>query len=93
MFFCLVCRVVDLDEMSNVGLFVNDLNLYDGSRDRVMAGHQHASRLEHAIEKVQLIYHALLTSSVSISPSGLCIYFVSKSNDILIFGHLFGMGK
>ena len=39
--------------MSKMGLYVNDLNLYDCSRDRAMIGHHHASRLEEAIEKVQ----------------------------------------
>ena len=48
-----IFRVVDLDEMSSMGLFVNDLNLFDNSRDKVMAGHHHASRLEDAIEKVR----------------------------------------
>ena len=48
-----IFRVVDLDEMSSMGLYVNDLNLFDNSRDKVMAGHHHASRLEDAIEKVR----------------------------------------
>ena len=39
--------------MSDMGLYVNDLNLFDGSRDRAMVGHQHSSRLEEAIDKVK----------------------------------------
>lgn len=35
-----------------MGLYINDLNMYDSGRDMVMAGWQHASRLEYSIEKV-----------------------------------------
>ena len=37
-----------------MGLFINDLNMYDSSRDMVMAGWQHASKLECSIEQVRL---------------------------------------
>ena len=35
-----------------MGLYINELNMYDGSRDMVMAGWQHASKLESLIEQV-----------------------------------------
>ncbi|ELT87466.1 hypothetical protein CAPTEDRAFT_23131, partial [Capitella teleta] len=41
----------NLAEMCSMGLYINDLNMYDSGRDMVMAGWQHASRLEYSIEK------------------------------------------
>ncbi|CAH1787647.1 unnamed protein product [Owenia fusiformis] len=41
----------DLEEMETKGLYINDLNMHDGSREMVLAGWQHASRLEYSIEK------------------------------------------
>ena len=38
--------------MQELGLYLHDLNLFDGSRDMVMAGENHASTLEYSIEKV-----------------------------------------
>ena len=51
-----VYRLSNLDEMCSMGLYINDLNMYDSGRDMVMAGWQHASRLEYSIEKVSWIY-------------------------------------
>ncbi|XP_053384613.1 uncharacterized protein LOC123537544 isoform X3 [Mercenaria mercenaria] len=41
----------DLKDLQKAGLFINDLNLFDMSRDMVMAGWQHASQLERSIEE------------------------------------------
>lgn len=40
-----------LNDLQAVGLFINDLNTFDMSRDMVMAGWQHASQLERSIEQ------------------------------------------
>jgi len=47
-----VCSLSSLRDMETLGLFMHDLNMYDCSRQMVMAGWQHASRLECSIEKV-----------------------------------------
>ncbi|XP_064634934.1 soluble guanylate cyclase 88E-like isoform X2 [Lineus longissimus] len=41
----------NIKEMQEVGLYINDLNMHDNSRDMVLAGWQHASTLEYSIEK------------------------------------------
>ncbi|KAL4224743.1 hypothetical protein ACF0H5_015440 [Mactra antiquata] len=41
----------NLKDLRNAGLFINDLNSFDMSRDMVMAGWQHASQLERSIEE------------------------------------------
>ncbi|XP_060571513.1 soluble guanylate cyclase gcy-33-like [Ruditapes philippinarum] len=41
----------DLRDLQQAGLYINDLNLFDMSRDMVMAGWQHASQLERSIEE------------------------------------------
>jgi len=46
------CRLNNLEELLSMGLYINELNMYDGSRDMVMAGWQHASKLESLIEQV-----------------------------------------
>ena len=46
------CRLSDIAELKSTGLSITDLNMYDSSRDMVMAGWQHASKLELSIEKV-----------------------------------------
>ena len=50
-----VCRLSNLRDMETLGLFMHDLNMYDCSRWMVMAGWQHASRIECSIEKVSLL--------------------------------------
>ena len=47
-------RINNIEEMQMMGLYINDLSMHDSSRDMVMAGCQHASRLEYSIEKVHL---------------------------------------
>nr|CAD7255810.1 unnamed protein product [Timema shepardi] len=46
-------RVNNLDELSNMGLFLNDLNLHGLSREMVLAGWHHCSRLELMFEKAE----------------------------------------
>ncbi|XP_013413325.1 soluble guanylate cyclase 88E [Lingula anatina] len=41
----------NLTEMQGLGLFINDLNMFDSSRDMVIAGAQHASKIEMALER------------------------------------------
>ncbi|XP_074660061.1 soluble guanylate cyclase 88E-like [Tubulanus polymorphus] len=43
--------LANIQEMQEVGLYINDLNMHDNSRDMVLAGWQHASTLEYSIEK------------------------------------------
>ena len=43
-----------LEELEGLGLYLNDLSMYDSSRDITVAGYQHASRLECSIELVNL---------------------------------------
>lgn len=38
--------------MRRVGLYINDLNLFDCSRDIVLNGWQYASQLEFSLEQV-----------------------------------------
>nr|CAD7602785.1 unnamed protein product [Timema genevievae] len=45
--------VNNLDELSNMGLFLNDLNLHGLSREMVLAGWHHCSRLELMFEKAE----------------------------------------
>jgi len=49
------CRLSSLRDLETLGLFMHDLNMYDCSRQMVMAGWQHASRIECSIEKVFLL--------------------------------------
>lgn len=48
----IIYRLCDLKDLQKAGLFINDLNSFDMSRDMVMAGWQHASQLERSIEEV-----------------------------------------
>jgi len=50
-----LCSLSNLRDMETLGLFMHDLNTYDCSKQMVMAGWQHASRLECSIEKVSLL--------------------------------------
>ncbi|XP_025087604.1 soluble guanylate cyclase 88E-like isoform X3 [Pomacea canaliculata] len=43
--------VGNLEELQDLGMFINDLNLYDSSREMVIAGWQHASQLEYLMEQ------------------------------------------
>ncbi|XP_052704865.1 soluble guanylate cyclase 88E-like isoform X2 [Crassostrea angulata] len=45
--------VGSLDDMRRVGLYINDLNLFDCSRDIVLNGWQYASQLEFSLEQQQ----------------------------------------
>ena len=45
-------RLSNLEGLEKVGLYINDLNMFDNSRDMVMAGWQYASQLECSIEQV-----------------------------------------
>ncbi|XP_041365929.1 soluble guanylate cyclase 88E-like [Gigantopelta aegis] len=49
-FLCtpLICNLEDLEQC---GLYMNDLNMFDNSRDMVLAGSQHASKLEYLVEQ------------------------------------------
>jgi guanylate cyclase len=38
------CRINNMDELPNMGLYLNDLNLHGMSREMVLAGWQHCSR-------------------------------------------------
>ena len=49
---CFPFRVGSLDDMRRVGLYINDLNLFDCSRDIVLNGWQYASQLEFSLEQV-----------------------------------------
>jgi hypothetical protein len=44
-----------VEEMLSIGLFLNDLNFYDGSSEILVTGTQHARQLQNAIEKVREI--------------------------------------
>ena len=50
--FLLPCSIGNLEDMEHHGLKLNDLSMYDSSRDMVLNGWQHASMLEYTIEKV-----------------------------------------
>ena len=71
-YMCLcVRRLCDLEEMESLGLCIPDLNMFDSSRDMVMAGWHHASRLEYSIEKVCKTHQnvILINSWTAIMPS------------------------
>ncbi|XP_059611883.1 soluble guanylate cyclase 89Db-like isoform X2 [Phlebotomus argentipes] len=52
----------NLDELHNMGLFLNDLNAHGLSREMVMAGWQHFSRLEYTFEREEQRSDELETS-------------------------------
>lgn len=58
---CILCSLSSLRDMETLGLFMHDLNMYDCSRQMVMAGWQHASRLECSIEKVFVLLFLFLS--------------------------------
>ena len=61
--------------MESLGLFMHDLNMYDCSRWMVMAGWQHASRIECSIEKVLLLPPVLHFLAASHRRKQLIVYF------------------
>uniref|UniRef100_A0A1B0EW13 guanylate cyclase n=1 Tax=Lutzomyia longipalpis TaxID=7200 RepID=A0A1B0EW13_LUTLO len=52
----------NLDELHNMGLFLNDLNAHGLSREMVMAGWQHFSKLEYTFEREEQRSDELETS-------------------------------
>ena len=52
-----ISRLTTTEEMLSVGLFLHDLNFYDGSSEILIAGMQHARTLQAAIDK----QHAWIT--------------------------------
>jgi guanylate cyclase len=50
-------RLTTTEEMLSVGLYLHDLNFYDGSSEILIAGMQHARTLQAAIDK----QHAWIT--------------------------------
>ena len=52
--FCF--RLTTTEEMLSVGLFLHDLNFYDGSSEILIAGMQHARQLQAAIDKVMILF-------------------------------------
>lgn len=46
-------RINDLDDLPNLGLYLNDLNPHGLSREMVLAGWQHCSRLELMFERAE----------------------------------------
>jgi hypothetical protein len=46
-------RLTTVEEMLSIGLYLNDLNFYDGSSEILISGIQHAKQLQTAIEKVR----------------------------------------
>ena len=46
-------RLATTEEMLSIGLFLSDLNSYDGSSEILISGIQHARQLQKAIEKVR----------------------------------------
>ena len=46
-------RLTTAEEMLSVGLFLHDINFYDGSSEILIAGMQHARTLQAAIDKQQ----------------------------------------
>jgi hypothetical protein len=49
------------EEMLSVGLFLNDLNFYDGSSEILISGIQHTRQLQTAIDKVRVISDQFLS--------------------------------
>ena len=48
----IICSVQDLDALQNIGLFLNDLSMYDSSRDLVLAGAQQGVELKLLMKQV-----------------------------------------
>ena len=46
-------RLTTTEEMLSLGLFLNDLNFYDGSSEILISGIQHTRQLQTAIAKVR----------------------------------------
>lgn len=53
-------RLATVEEMLSIGLFLNDLNFYDGSSEILISGIQHAKQLQTAIERVSKIKEATI---------------------------------
>lgn len=51
------CSINNLDELHEMGLYLNDLNPHGLSREMVLAGWQHCSRYEHLISISLSLYH------------------------------------
>lgn len=49
--FC--SRINDLDDLPNLGIYLNDLNQHGLSKEMVLAGWQHGSRLELMFERAE----------------------------------------
>ena len=46
----------NLDAMFQTGLFINDLSMYDSSRDLVLAGTQQSAELKLALDQVIVFF-------------------------------------
>ena len=59
--------------MENMGLYLNDLIMHDQSREMIMTGWQHASRLECSIEQVRMAEYIPKRRKLSWSPESDCV--------------------
>ncbi|KYM92221.1 Soluble guanylate cyclase 89Db [Atta colombica] len=50
---CIITRINSLDELLNMGLYLNDLNPHGMSKELVLAGWQHCGRLEMMFERAE----------------------------------------
>lgn len=52
--FIFSSRLNSLEDMTNVGLYINDLNRFDGSGEMLIVEEQHNQQLEKAFQTVTL---------------------------------------
>ncbi|WAR01861.1 GCY8E-like protein [Mya arenaria] len=93
----------NLQDLHRAGLYINDLSQYDNSRDMVMAGCLHASKLEHSIEqkieewkaRSDSLLYAMIPKSVAgklksgADPISTCEVF---NNVTIMFTYMVGFG-
>lgn len=48
----LVCSIETVEDMIKMGVYVNDLNLHDSSRELILAGTQQSAELQLALDQV-----------------------------------------
>lgn len=47
------CSIETVEDMIKMGVYVNDLNLHDSSRELILAGTQQSAELQLALDQVE----------------------------------------
>lgn len=68
-----------VEDMIKMGVYVNDLNLHDSSRELILAGTQQSAELQLALDQVESI---VLARRAWVHPGGCLRCFVEKNTAI-----------